>query len=503
MLRHSLPIGAATQRPTPNTIITYGIFEGLTELLIFLSLIFAPWAFGTTQPWSIWTMNAVGYMLGLLFAAKLFIRQRLGYQICFAIKPPKPDSLTRALAGLTVLILIYTLVGALNARANYDPIRMDFSFRPHLKWLPHSYDQVKSWVTFANYLALACFFWSTRDWLMGKTRSENVTQRTLPTLPAPKYAIPMRLRRLLWVLALNGAMLAAVSIVQRLDGGGKLLWLVEPRINRQALLQLGPYAYRANGAQYFNLLWPTALGLWWLLRREARRKRGDNGTTHRAAIPYPILLPAVLLMVVCPIISTSRGGAIVATAGVFGCAVIIISGLRRRSPATKFSASLCFGAMLAAGVYFGGDQLSLRLRSTEIDLLARENIYATARDMVRDYPLFGTGPGSFESVFQLYRSSTDEYWPAQLHNDWLETLVTFGWCGSSLIVLALACIVGRLLNGGSIRVPWRFIALVWVGLLGCLAHARFDFPFQVYSILHLFLLECAILFTLARDDVAG
>ena len=24
-----------------------------------------------------------------------------------------------------------------------------------------------------------------------------------------------------------------------------------------------------------------------------------------------------------------------------------------------------------------------------------------------------TGPGSFESVFQLYRSSTDEYWPAQ------------------------------------------------------------------------------------------
>ena len=33
-------------------------------------------------------------------------------------------------------------------------------------------------------------------------------------------------------------------------------------------------------------------------------------------------------------------------------------------------------------------------------------------------------PGTFEPVFQLYRGSQDEYWPAQLHNDWLETRIT-------------------------------------------------------------------------------
>ena len=43
---------------------------------------------------------------------------------------------------------------------------------------------------------------------------------------------------------------------------------------------------------------------------------------------------------------------------------------------------------------------------------------------------------------------------------------------------------------------------VWLAQAGCLVHARFDFPFQIYSILQLFLLECAILFTIARRPSA-
>ena len=39
---------------------------------------------------------------------------------------------------------------------------------------------------------------------------------------------------------------------------------------------------------------------------------------------------------------------------------------------------------------------------------------------------------------------------------------------------------------------------LWLALAGCLIQARFDFPFQVYSILLLFLFHCAILSTLSR-----
>ena len=33
------------------------------------------------------------------------------------------------------------------------------------------------------------------------------------------------------------------------------------------ITQFGPYAYRANASQYFNLLWPVCLGFWWTLNR--------------------------------------------------------------------------------------------------------------------------------------------------------------------------------------------------------------------------------------------
>ena len=128
----------------------------------------------------------------------------------------------------------------------------------------------------------------------------------------------------------------------------------------------------------------------------------------------------------------------------------------------------------------------------------REHMYRVARPMADDYPLFGTGPGTFESVFQLYRISTGTYWPAQLHNDWLETRITFGWAGSSLIALAFLTVVLRWLFPGGIHGGRRFMILIWLALAGCLVHARYDFPFQIYSIVFLFLVLSAILSVLTR-----
>ena len=45
--------------------------------------------------------------------------------------------------------------------------------------------------------------------------------------------------------------------------------------------------------------------------------------------------------------------------------------------------------------------------------------------------------------------------------------------------------------------------LIWLALAGCLVHARYDFPFQVHSIVFLFLVLCAILFVLTRRPRRG
>ena len=102
-------------------------------------------------------------------------------------------------------------------------------------------------------------------------------------------------------MAINGGLLGLEGIIQRLEGSGKLLFLVRPHIHKTAATQFGPYAYYANASQYFNLLWPVCLGFWWMLHRSRGFKR--NG--------HHVVLVCCAIMAACPIISTSRGGTLI------------------------------------------------------------------------------------------------------------------------------------------------------------------------------------------------
>jgi O-antigen ligase len=211
-------------------------------------------------------------------------------------------------------------------------------------------------------------------------------------------------------------------------------------------------------------------------------------------------------MAACPIISTSRGGALVTFGLVtFACLHLLITILLfRRSNRNWPSLAACalvvlftIGA-LGLGLKLGWKTLAPRMTELGAGAEQREEMYANARPMAKDYPIFGTGAGTFATVFQLYRASPDTYWPAQLHNDWLETRITFGYAGSALIALALGCVLVRWFYPGGIHKGRRFVGLAWLALAGCLVHARYDFPLQVYSVLFLFLLICAMLTVLSR-----
>lgn len=600
----------------PRDLQRYRACETGTEALIYLTVVFSPWAFGTTQPWAIRTMDVAGYSLGLLLALKLWVRWHKGYRPAKwgrndrrdegarevmdrpasastegggyqtaapdgggataagsaervdALSPGEAGApghrlvihrhkwrrrrrgwewrLTAVLTGLTAAILGYCLISAVNASATCRPQDQIFVYHEHvIKWLPHSLDDASTWAVFWDYLALACAFFAVRDWLFGKSDRE---QRAEYVDASSRYVLraPDRLRRLLWVMAVNGGLLALEGIAQRLEGSGDLLFVLKPRINQAAEAQFGPYAYRGNAAAYFNLLWPVCLGFWWTLQR-----------SHEAGRRHHLLLLCAGLMAACPIISTSRAGAVVdfwlLTAGT---AFLLLSSLRRvsygaerggsashesrerhrhgsrsgaepqRSPAvlrsgapatylqrqkdavkriftiprrTRPALLLAFWAgALVLGCVFGWKALQHRWPQLPKDYAARDDIYQQARPMATDYPVFGTGPGTFAAVFSLYRISPETYWPAQAHNDWLETRITFGWVGSALISLALVTVLVRWFLPGGFHGGRRFVALTWLALAGCLVHARYDFPFQIYSILFLFLVLCAMLSDLTR-----
>ncbi len=495
----------------------YRLCDEFSGVLIFLMILFSPWAFGTTQTWAIWTMNAAGYALGILLLAKLFIRGAKGYPAPrwenfsahsgtnLSRRHPLTRRLTHGLAALTLAVLAFCLVSALNVGAVYDPDTQTFHYHHYLGWLPHSFDCQRTWFYLEMYLALAAAFWAVWDWLMGLTPGEeralrgnakNDSGKTTPLLPA-------RLRWLLWLICLNGFLLGVEAIVQRASGSNKLLFLEQPRVNPSNGFEFGPFAYRANAAQYFNLLWPLCLGFWWTLQRTG----GLRAKAHH------LLLLFAAIMAACPMISTSRGGALV-SAAILVLAVVFLTVTnlfaltwRLREGRTRWGTTLLLGFFLATaaalGWYFGWNSLEPRLEQLGEGYQGREEMFDAARPMAKDYPLFGTGPGTFVTVFQLYRFSEETYWPGQLHDDWLETRITFGWLGLGLLLAALACVGLRWFAPGGIRGSRRFVILAWLGLGGCLVHALFDFPFQIYSILFLFLVICAILFSLSRKSGAA
>ena len=309
--------------------------------------------------------------------------------------------------------------------------------------------------------------------------------------------LPGRLRQLLWLLCINGALLGVECIVQRASGSSKLLFLIQPLVNPEGESQFGPYHYRSNAAQYFNLLWPVCLGFWWTLHSRVQSPKSKV----QSRLAHHVLLLCAAIMAACPIISTSREGALVA-AGMLVLAVIFLAvfgrGFRNRTRIPFGMLGFFLVLALALGWYFGWSSLEPRMEQIGEGYNYREAMYDAAKPMAADYPIYGTGPGTFATVFQLYLVSPSTYWPEQLHNDWLETRITFGWAGMALLLAALACVALRWFVPGGIRGGRRFVVLIWLALAGCLLEARFDFPFQIHSILFLFLVFCAVLFSMSR-----
>lgn len=699
--------GETIEFPESGWTRTPRIFDQLdwaSEALIYASILFGPWAFGTTDPWAINVMNWICYGIGLLLLGKWIVRLVCRYtphRWGFSDAPKSwrktaSKCLTGALAVLTVVILLFCLVSAWNARATWVVGAGYFEyFDDYNPNLPHSYDAGSSWKAFYAYLALACFFWGLRDWVMGKTRIErhafmageekedSGSKRSSSRSPGFR-GFPTRLKRLLWVISGNAALLSLVSIVQRLDGGNKLLWLVEPRWNRTNQSQFGPYAYRSNAAQYLNLAWPLCLGFWWAMQRSFAENFRRTARLGQGA--HVVLLPLAILIAIGPLVATSRGGVLIALLGSIAAVGLFILFAQRTTVATRIGITVLFSAIIGLGAWLGWEPLQKRLSSptvrfattagdiysseasvftrltvptleekktiylpilspiqtfytgpdslvarilsngqlqiykvgtttgdyvmkvvadftkrfggqdvelmwvktddlriyvngepletseltrgnppewgTEVgisfvqnsyakatggyieetrifsravlpsdiplfdempdlamenglvfykdfteeglysmlnaDSSGREEIFQVAMKIHEDFPLFGSGPWSFAYVNSVYLENSYQTWQAFVHDDYLETLATFGIVGLTILLVMLGIVFLHWWVGQGIGQYFPFAAMVLIGLGGCLAHAKFDFPFQVYSVLHMFLINCCILMVTAR-----
>lgn len=470
------------------------LFEYSGGAIFCLLLVATPWMYGTTQPWSVNLMNGGSFLAAAILA---------GCAIHGTLSRESRESIVRAnrwelfwksgFFALNLAVLAFCAISLFNARATFSLEEQTFTYSENSNpSLPTTYDADATSQTLINWVATFCVFWALRYWIL---RGWNSPRSGNHGSDAGSTAVSNpRLRTILWVLSVNGLLISVQGVLQRLSGSNKLLWIQKSYWGDPGSC-FGPFSYRGNAVEYINLLWPVALALWWLLSR-VRRKSQDS---HRVLTDGPelLLIPAVVVMVAAAFLTLSRGGAIIAAGTLVG-ALLLLAFQRKTSLVGWISSGGVFVAVTVLIFYLGVDEIIKRFRDSSIqDMSGRTEIFHNSRKIANDFPRFGAGPGAFSSIYQLYRDDTSQLWHAWVHDDWLETRVTMGWVGFTLVLLNLVFLGGWICVPGKPQIHYIFPALAGLGLLGCLLKAKFDFPMQTYSIFFTFVAIAAILTTVS------
>jgi O-antigen ligase len=363
---------------------------------------------------------------------------------------------------------------------------VEINYLNPIEWLPQSCDKGRTLRAFWKYLAIVLSFAAARDWLMGASRRERQSDDGTTRFPGD------RMQWLLWMLGINAAAVSLVGMLQRLDGTDRLLWSFTNHLNG-GNGAFGPFPYRSSGAQYLNLMWPVTLGFWWVLRR---RNVARRSASHRSGgDPHVLLLVLAGLTAAGVVVANSRGGFLVLV-GLLVAVLALMMLWSKRQLGFKLGLVVSIVAVLGVGGWLGGEAMMVRFRSDDFGTLnGRKPIYEDSARMAEDFAVFGSGAETFAPLYYFYRKK-DPAWNAYVHDDYLETRITFGTVGFVIILMIFLTVWLVPFFGNGIPSPPEFFLLIGVAMVGILAHAKFDLPFQIYSIHSQFVLLCAVLTTL-------
>jgi hypothetical protein len=430
------------------------IFRRASRWIFFAALVYAPWAYGATTSASIKITNWVLLVALVLWGAELLTSGRRPHLSPF----------------LLILIGALVCVGgwmALNAKSIYDS---EFSlFVPLRNFAP----PLTGSVDYANSAA-----WMVRGALLLGTMLfvSDLSQSSRWLL------------RLWYVIALVGGSIALLGLLQKATGARMILWQQPPPEEVRVTTFFATYFYHGNAGAFLNLVWPLTAGLvirafasgfhpWmraiWTSLFVLTMAAVLANTSRMAQLVALLLLVAICLHFRLVLLRKLGGtGKSVALAG----AIAVVLALIAFAQASHFEQPL--NRWQSAGEHISKD--------------ARWQASRVAISALPDAGFLGFGPGTFRVVFPTYTTSARNHVPGTwrfLHQDYLQTVLEWGWIGSGLwallffggIVVGIRSYKRRAGKGWK---PRRRVLqpMVLIALIGVALHAVVDFPIQIESI---------------------
>lgn len=198
-----------------------------------------------------------------------------------------------------------------------------------------------------------------------------------------------------------------------------------------------------------------------------------------------ILILAWGLLATAVLLSNSRGGF---AAVCFGLGAFVVAILLSPGVPSRVARAFAF-AVVASGLLFvfvsGGDLLTRVASTNQVNDQIRIELTALSVTATGDAPLVGTGFGSFEQIFHVYRGDTEAFRirSDRAHNTYLENALELGIPAASALVATVGCLAWICLMG--IRRRRRGIIYPAVGLGATIlvgVHSLVDFSLQIPAV---------------------
>jgi len=297
------------------------------------------------------------------------------------------------------------------------------------------------------------------------------------------------LSTLLRALILLGCFEAGYGIVQYLTGWQKIFTYTKKSGLGEAS---GTFINRNHFAGFLELVLPFVLASAfysfqvWAGRRGSfgmRRATGDRSSGIHQFLFYLFLL---IVMVVAVIFSRSRAGILATLFTIILMAAL--AQLRTGSKAWLLGVLAFFGSVLGYGLWIGLGPVLARFEGIgEPGYLQIEGRFAIWKDTLRlihDFPLTGSGLGTFDLVFRQYQTTSVNFLVDHAHNDFLEFASDTGLPGASLLFLPILYLLGRMALS-FLDDPHSYRRAVTLGCIGSttalLLHSVTDFNLQIPS----------------------
>jgi O-antigen ligase len=249
------------------------------------------------------------------------------------------------------------------------------------------------------------------------------------------YRTKEQVRTLVKTILWMGCFLVLFTIVQKITWNGRIFWIYPvDEVLKSGSRIWGSYINRDHFAGYMEMAIPLGMGL---LLYSAPRVRAlpesalglkvARFLANEKLVPYALMFLLVLLMTAALFMTFSRGGII----------AFVVSSLffawitrRRRTLRSKTALLTILAAVIFAAVVLAAwDQLEERFSALEEDHISRLNVWQDSLGIVRDYPVLGTGLGTFENAYMRYQTTMPRFLFDHAHNDYVELVTDTGVLG--------------------------------------------------------------------------